>query len=77
MTRVRKEKKGVLDVCGGWVDEDMEGEGEMKAWMGMVGWKSIEAGKAIVEEEAVGAVGGLLKDMEGVMRAETYHVQLN
>lgn len=80
VTKVRKDAKGVLDVHGGWVIEGMEvegEEGEMKAWMGTVGWEGFEAERGFMEGEAFGGVVGLLNEAEGVVKRELYHVELS
>lgn len=80
VTKVRKDAKGVLDVHGGWVMEGMEvggEEGEMMAWMGTVGWETLEAEREVVEGEAFERVVGLLDEAEGVVKREVYHVELS
>ncbi|CAD6567476.1 MAG: hypothetical protein ASARMPRED_000860 [Alectoria sarmentosa] len=80
VTEVGKEAKGVLDAHGGWVIEGMQvegGEGEMKAWMGTVGWEGLEAQKAFREREAVGGVMALLDEVDGVLKGENYLVELS
>ena len=75
VTRVGEEVEGVRDVHGGWVVEGMEVEGlegEMRAWMGTVGWEGWGAQKGKAGEGLVGVLDGA----EGLVKREIYHVEL-
>ncbi|KAF6229243.1 hypothetical protein HO133_007359 [Letharia lupina] len=75
VTKVGGEVEGVRDVHGGWVVEGMEVEGlegEMRAWMGTVGWEGWGAQKGKAGEGLVGVLDGA----EGLVKREIYHVEL-
>lgn len=59
MEGVRKEAEGMASERWGWVNEEMEWEGEkVGGFMGVVGWKSVEEGKRFWQ--------GRVKDVEGL-----------
>ena len=78
---VQAEAKGLRDVHGGWVIEDMDVEGEAfdegkaRAWLGTLGWESVQAHLEFQKTEAFGRVVGEMQDVPG--KLEVYHVELS
>lgn len=65
LAKVEAEAKGVSAGHGGWVMEEMEVEGlegMRKAWMGTLGWESLEAHQTFAKTEALAEVARIVAE---------------
>jgi hypothetical protein len=62
--------EGLVGVSSGWTSEDIDspdGEGKVKAFVGALGWESVEAHKASASRDAVKqAIGPLIAAIEKI-----------
>jgi hypothetical protein len=72
---VKTNAKGFVDVSSGWTLEDIDspdGQGKMKAFIGALGWESLEAHMTSVKSdairEAIGPLVAAVKKLEMVSR---------